>query len=443
MNALLIKNLIYYFRDARRKGKKGKLKRNSSSSFDGDIPSKKKYVKNDSLKRDKTELKKTAIKKDEAPLKKHTVTKKKVLNKVSQKSLSPGKKSGGTPPITSKNPIKPHPVSKHSKTSPRRDKNRSVSPPSMKDRDKDRDRGGGKDREKDKERDKDRDKEKDRNRARSRSLRKARSRSLRRHGSHPKDPRRKDSSERGRPISPKKQVKRDVSSHRKRSPSRDRDRGRDHKDRSLERRKDKHDDKDRHDRNKERLDRGRERIKDNKRDDSKRNRGRDRGLGRGGTDKGLEKPNKPMERLLPRPEERLAALAAISNRTLESDKASTNSKDRQDTSERGGRKQERLDRERSSKRGERIDSIEREQGDYNINMERQYEHGHTIEHYNRGDDRYDDGPRDDDRSPGYVQNRDRHYDPGYDMPGSQRGYQEDEERIYNEHRAEHRNVDGG
>lgn len=237
-------------------------------------------------------------------------------------------------------------------------------------------------------------------------------------------------------------MRRDGSSerHRKRSASRDRDRGRDHKDRSLERRKDKHDEKDRHDR----KDRGRDRNKDSKRDDNKR-RGRDRGLGnRGGSDKGLEKPNKPMERLLPRPEERLAALAAISNRVLEPDKSSTNSKDRQDNhSERGGRKQDRMDRDRSSKR-DRIGSVDREQGDYEIGIDRQYDDDRNLEHYDRVDDRYEGGPRDDDRSPGYgMQGRDRHYDAGYDLPGPARGYPEDDDRMYGDHIGDHRGVDIG
>ncbi|KAM3964594.1 LOW QUALITY PROTEIN: uncharacterized protein ACR2FA_000981 [Aphomia sociella] len=423
-------------RDTRRKGKKAKLKRNSSSSSDGDIPSKKKFLKGDSLKRDKGDTKKGNIKKDDRLLKKNDITKKKPVVKaaINKKSLSPGKKSGGTPPISSKSVTKL--TTKHGKSPQRREKNRSASPHSVRDRDKDRDRTKEKDREK--ERDKDRDKDRERAKGRSRSPRKARSRSPRQ---HPKDLRKK-SSDRSRPVSPKKQVRRDGSSerHRKRSASRDRDRGRDHKDRSLERRKDKHDEKDRHDR----KERGRERNKDNKRDDSKR-RGRDRGLGsRGGSDKGLEKPNKPMERLLPRPEERLAALAAISNRNLETDKNSTNSKDRQDThSDRGGRKQDRLERDRSTKR-DRLDSMDREQGDYEIGMDRQYDNDRGIEHYDRVDERYDPGPREDERSPGYgIQNRERHYDPGYDMPGPPRGYPDDDDRMYGEHMGEHRGVDMG
>ncbi|KPJ12285.1 Zinc finger CCCH domain-containing protein 13 [Papilio machaon] len=425
-------------RDAKRKVKKTKLKRNSSSSSDGETPSKKKLIKNDSLKRDKSESKKTNVKKDDRVLKK-TDVKKKTLTKAAlgKKSLSPGKKSGGTPPITSKS-LATKSAPKHAKSPPRRERNRSISPHSARDRDKDRERNKEKDR--DKEREKEREKDKDRTRGRSRSPKKARSRSPRRHGSHPKDPRRKDSSERSRPVSPKKQIRRDGSSerHRKRSASRDRERIRDHKDRSLERRKDKHDDKDRHDR----KDRGRDRNKDIKRDDNKR-RGRDRGLGgRGGSDKGLEKPNKPMERLLPRPEERLAALAAISNRTIESDKNSTTSKDRQDNhSDRGGRKQDRLERDRSTKR-DRLDSLEREPGDYEMGMERPYDHGHDIEHYDRIDDRFDGVPRDDERSPGYIQGRERHYDAGYDMAGPPR-YPEDEERIYGESMGDHRGVDIG
>ncbi|CAH0700417.1 unnamed protein product [Spodoptera exigua] len=424
-------------REARRKVKKGKLKRNSSSSSDGDAPSKKKFIKNDSLKRDKSEPKKAASKKDERSLKKQETSKKKTVNKssIGKKSLSPGKKSGGTPPITTKSLAKS--TIKHGKSPPRR--NRSVSP-SVRERDKDRDRTKEKEREKDRE--KERDKEKDRTRVRSRSPRKARSRSPRQHSSHSKDIRKKESSERSRPVSPKKQTRRDgsVERHRKRSASRDRDRGRDHKDRSLERRKDKHDDKDRHDR----KDRGRDRNKDNKRDDSKR-RGRDRGLGgRGGADKGLEKPNKPMERLLPRPEERLAALAAISNRALDIDKNSSTSKDRQDShSERGGRKQDRLERDRSTKR-DRLDSLDRDQGDYDMGMERQYDNDRNLDHYDRVDDRYDDGAREEDRSPGYnMQGRDRHYDSGYDMGGPSRGYPEDDDRLYGEHMGERRGVDMG
>lgn len=399
------------------------------------MPAKKKVIKSDTLKRDKSESKKSAVKKEERVLKKNDVNKKKTPTKpaLGKKSLSPGKKSGGTPPITSKSIITKNTV-KHTKSPPRRERNRTVSPHSNRDRDKERDRN--KEKERDKEREKEREKDRDRARGRSRSPKKARSRSPRRHESHPKDPRRKDSSERSRPVSPKKQIRRDVSSerHRKRSLSRERDRTRDHKDRSLERRKDKHDDKDRHDR----KDRGRDRNKEVKRDDNKR-RGRDRGLGRGGSDKGLEKPNKPMERLLPRPEERLAALAAISNRTLENDKNSNTSKDRQDThSDRGGRKQDRLERDRSIKR-DRMDSLEREPGDYDMGMERQYDHGHNMEHYDRIDDRFDGVPRDDERSPGYsIQGRERHYDPNYDMPGPPRGYPEDEDRMYSEAMVDHR-----
>ncbi|XP_037301570.1 zinc finger CCCH domain-containing protein 13-like [Manduca sexta] len=421
-------------REARRKGKKGKLKRNSSSSSDGEVPSKKKFTKSDALKREKSEARKGNVKKDDRLIKKHDSAKKKSVSKtpIGKKSLSPGKKSGGTPPITSKSLAKT--TSKHSKSPQRRERNRSASPHSVRERDKDRDRN--KDKERDKEKEKDREKE--RNRARSRTPRKGRSRSPRQ---HLKDPRKKESSERSRPVSPKKQARRDGSSdrHRKRSTSRDRDRGRDHKDRSIERRKDKHDDKDRH----ERKDRGRDR-KDIKRDDSKR-RGRDRGLGgRSGSDKGLEKPNKPMERLLPRPEERLAALAAISNRALETDKNSSTSKDRQDThSERGTRKQDRIERDRSSKR-DRMESIDREQGDYEMGMDRQYDNDHSIDHYDRVDDRYDGVPRDDERSPGYgVQGRERHYEAGYDMPGPSRGYPEDDDRMYGEHVGDHRGVDMG
>lgn len=415
-------------RDAKRKSKKGKLKRNSSSSSEGDVPSKKKFIKSDLLKRDKSDIKKVVNKKDERLLKKPDNTKKKVVTKapIGKKSLSPGKKTGGTPPITSKSVIKTG--AKHGKSPPRRDRNRSASPHSTRDRDKER--------AKDKDREKERDKDRDRTRARSRSPRK-RSRSPRQHGTHAKD--RKKESSQSRPVSPKKQSRRDGSPdrHRKHSISRDRDRGRDHKDRSLEKRKDKHDDKDRHDR----KDRGRDRNKD-KRDDSKR-RGRDRGLGgRGVVDKGLEKPNKPMERLLPRPEERLAALAAISNRAQETDKNSNTSKDRQDThSERGGRKQDRVERERSSKR-DRLESIEREQGDYEIGMERTYDNDHALD-YDRVEDRYD-APRDDDRSPGYaMQSRDRHYDAGYDMSGPPRGYPPDDDRMYGEHIGDMRAVDLG
>ncbi|XP_047041687.1 uncharacterized protein DDB_G0284459-like isoform X3 [Helicoverpa zea] len=428
-------------REARRKTKKGKLKRNSSSSSDGDAPSKKKFIKTDTLKRDKSEPKKTVVKKDDRLLKKTDNTKKKTVTKttIGKKSLSPGKKSGGTPPITTKSLAKN--AVKHGKSPPRRDKNRSASPHSVRERDKDKDRS--KDKEREKEREKDRDKERDRTRVRSRSPRKARSRSPRQHTSHSKDVRKKESSERSRPVSPKKPTRRDGSAerHRKRSASRERDRGRDHKDRSLERRKDKHDDKDRHDR----KDRGgRDRNSDKKRDDSKR-RGRDRGLGgRGGADKGLEKPNKPMERLLPRPEERLAALAAISNRALDTDKNSTTSKDRQDThSERGGRKQDRHERDRSTKR-DRLDSMDRDQGDYEMGMERQYDNDRNLDHYDRVDDRYDDGPREDERSPGYnLQGRERHYDSGYDMAGPPRGYPEDDDRLYGEHMGERRGADIG
>ncbi|CAH2067198.1 unnamed protein product, partial [Iphiclides podalirius] len=422
-------------RDAKRKIKKGKLMRNSSSSSDGEAPSKKKLLKSDTIKREKSESKKPTPKKDERVLKKNDVNKKKPLTKVAlgKKSLSPGKKSGGTPPITSKSLVSKS-VTKHTKSPQRRERNKTASPHSTRERDKDRERN--KEKERDKDREKEREKERERTRGRSRSPKKVRSRSPRRHGSHPKDPRRKDSSERSRPVSPKKQIRRDGSTerHRKRSLSRERERTRDHKDRSLERRKDKHDEKDRHDR----KDRGRDRNKDIKRDDNKR-RGRDRGLGgRGGSDKGLEKPNKPMERLLPRPEERLAALAAISNRTLESDKNSTTSKDRQDThSDRGGRKQDRLERDRSTKR-DRLDSLEREPVEYDIGIERQYDHGHNMEHYDRIDDRFDGVPREDERSPGYIQGRERHYDPGYDMSGPPRGYPEDEDRMYGEPMADHR-----
>ncbi|XP_023941530.2 zinc finger CCCH domain-containing protein 13 [Bicyclus anynana] len=420
-------------RDAKRRAKKGKLKRNSSSSSECDIPSKKKLIKTDSMKRDKSESKKVNLKKDDSRLlKKHEASKKKNLSKaIGKKSLSPGKKSGGTPPISSKS-ASSKTASKHVKSPQRKDRNRSVSPHTAKDRDKDRDRLKDKDREKDRDRDRGR---------RSRSPKKGRSRSPRQHGSHPKDPRKKDSSERSRPVSPKKQVRRDGSTekHRKRSLSRDRDRGRDHKDRSLERKKDKHDDKERHDR----KDRGRDRNKDSKRDDSKR-RGRDRGLGSGRGDKGLEKPNKPMQRLLPRPEERLAALAAISNRALESDKNSTNSKDRQDTqSERGGRKQDRAERDRPIKR-ERMDSLEREQSEFDVAMERQYDHGHGIDHYDRLDDRYDGVAREGDRSPSYnLQGRDRHYDPGYDMPGPPRGYPDDDDRMYGDAMGDPRGIEMG
>ncbi|XP_045785216.1 zinc finger CCCH domain-containing protein 13-like [Maniola jurtina] len=419
-------------RDAKRRAKKGKLKRNSSSSSECDVPSKKKLIKTDSMKRDKSESKKVNVKKDDSRLiKKHEANKKKNLSKaIGKKSLSPGKKSGGTPPITSKS-VTSKTTSKHVKSPQRKERNRSVSPHTTKDKDRDRI--------KDKEREKEREKERDKDRSRrSRSPKKCRSRSPRQHGSHPKDPRKKDSSERSRPVSPKKQVRRDGSTerHRKRSASRERDRGRDHKDRSLERKKDKHDDKDRH----ERKDRGRDRNKDSKRDDSKR-RGRDRGLGGGRGDKGLAKPNKPMQRLLPRPEERLAALAAISNRALETDKNSTTSKDRQDThSERGGRKQDRIERDRSNKR-ERMDSIEREQGEFDSAMDRQYDHGH--DHYDRIDDRYDGVAREGERSPGYLQGRDRHYDPGYDMAGPPRGYPEDDDRMYGESMGDPRGMEMG
>lgn len=385
------------------------------------------------MKRDKSESKKVNLKKDDGRLvKKHEAAKKKNLSKaIGKKSLSPGKKSGGTPPITSKSTTSKT-ASKHTKSPQRKDRNRSTSPHTSKDRDKDRDRI------KDKERDKDRDKIREKDRARrSRSPKKCRSRSPRQHGSHPKDTRKKDSSERSRPVSPKKQARRDGSTerHRKRSLSRDRDRGRDHKDRSLERKKDKHDDKDRHDR----KDRARDRNKDSKRDDSKR-RGRDRGLGGGRGDKGLEKPNKPMQRLLPRPEERLAALAAISNRALETDKNSPNPKDRQD-SERGGRKQDRIERDRSNKR-DRMDSIDREQGEFDVAMDRPYDRGHSIDHYDRMDDRYD-AAREGDRSPGYIQGRDRHYDAGYDMPGPPRGYPEDDDRMYGEGMGDPRALEMG
>ncbi|CAH2240600.1 zinc finger CCCH domain-containing protein 13-like isoform X2 [Pararge aegeria] len=417
-------------RDAKRRGKKGKLKRNSSSSSECDIPSKKKLIKTDVMKRDKSESKKVLLKKNDSNLiKKHEANKKKNLSKaIGKKSLSPGKKSGGTPPITSKNVLSKT-ATKHVKSPQRKERNRSASP---KDKDKDRDRIKDKDREKDRDKDRDRDRTR-----RSRSPKKGRSTSRSR--ANPKDPRKKDSSERSRPVSPKKQVRRDGSAerHRKRSLSRDRDRG--HKDRSLERKKDKHDDKERHDR----KDRGRDRNKDSKRDDSKR-RGRDRGLGGSRGDKGLEKPNKPMQRLLPRPEERLAALAAISNRALESDKNSTNSKDRQDTqSERGGRKQDRIERDRSNKR-ERMDSIEREQGEFDVAMDRQYDHGHGIDHYDRLDDRYDSVTREGERSPGYnIQGRDRHYDPGYDMPGPPRGYPDDDDRIYGDAMGDPRGIEMG
>lgn len=359
--------------------------------------------------------------------------KKKNLSKaIGKKSLSPGKKSGGTPPITSKN-VTSKTITKTVKSPQRKDRNKSMSPHSVRDREKEKDRL--KEKEREKERDKDRDKERDRVRVRSRSPKKPRSRSPRRHGSHPKDPRRKESSERSRPVSPKKQVRRDGSPERHRKRSLSRDRGRDHKDRSLERKKDKHDEKDRHDR----KDRGRDRNKDTKRDDPKR-RGRERGLGSGRGDKGLEKPNKPMQRLLPRPEERLAALAAISNRALESDKNSTNSKDRQD-SDRGSRKQDRLERDRSNKR-ERLDSMDREQGDYDIGLDHQYDHGHNMEHYDRMDDRYDGVAREGERSPGYnIQGRDRHYDSGYDMPGPPRGYPEDDDRLYGDSMGDPRGYD--
>lgn len=420
-------------RETRRKTKKGKLKRNSSSSSDGNIPTKKKYnVKSELSKKDKSDVKKNITKKDDRLIKKSDSSKKKSTSKtpIGKKSLSPGKKSGGTPPITSKTLIKSS--SKHSKSPLRRDRNRSVSP-HFRDKEKERERNKEKEREKD--RDKDREKERDRNRARSRTPRKGRSRSPRQNA---KDNRKRESPERGRPVSPKKQSRRDGSPdrHRKRSTSRDRERGRDHKDRSLERRKEKYDDKDRHDR----KDRGRER-KEVKRDDSKR-RGRERGLGGRSTgDKGLEKPNKPMERLLPRPEERLAALAAISNRTLESDKNSNTSKDRQDThSERGGRKPERLERERSSKR-DRLGSNDREQGEYSMGIDRQYD-DHGIDHYDRVNDRYNGVTRDDDRSPGYgAQGRERHYEAPYEIAGPPRGFPEEDDRIYNEHMGDHRDVE--
>ncbi|XP_026488275.1 zinc finger CCCH domain-containing protein 13-like [Vanessa tameamea] len=425
-------------RDTKRRFKKGKLKRNSSSSSDCDIPTKKKLLKNDSLKRDKSESKKV-IKKDDRLLKKHEATKKKNLSKaIGKKSLSPGKKSGGTPPITSKSVATKNPP-KHIKSPQRKDRNRSASPHSSREKDKEKDRP--KDKEREKEKEKDREKERDRVRARTRSPKKGRSRSPRRHGSHPKDPRRKESSERSRPVSPKKQIRREGSPerHRKRSLSRDRDRGRDHKERSLERKKDKHDEKERHDR----KDRGRDRNKDTKREDPKR-RGRERGLGGSRGDKGLEKPNKPMQRLLPRPEERLAALAAISNRALETDKNSSNSKDRQDVhSERGGRKQDRLERDRSNKR-DRMDSIDRDPGDYEIGMDHQYDHGHNIEHYDRIDDRYEGVAREGDRSPGYnIQGRERHYDTGYDMSGPPRGYPEDDDRMFGESMGDPRGVELG
>ncbi|XP_047545029.1 zinc finger CCCH domain-containing protein 13-like [Vanessa atalanta] len=425
-------------RDTKRRFKKGKLKRNSSSSSDCDIPTKKKLLKNDNLKRDKSESKKV-IKKDDRLLKKHEATKKKNLSKaIGKKSLSPGKKSGGTPPITSKSVATKNPP-KHVKSPQRKDRNRSASPHSSREKDKEKDRP--KDKERDKEKEKDREKERDRVRARTRSPKKGRSRSPRRHGSHPKDPRRKESSERSRPVSPKKQIRREGSPerHRKRSLSRDRDRGRDHKERSLERKKDKHDEKERHDR----KDRGRDRNKDTKREDPKR-RGRERGLGGSRGDKGLEKPNKPMQRLLPRPEERLAALAAISNRALETDKNSSNSKDRQDVhSERGGRKQDRLERDRSNKR-DRMDSIDRDPGDYEIGMDHQYDHGHNIEHYDRIDDRYEGVAREGDRSPGYnIQGRERHYDTGYDMSGPPRGYPEEDDRMFGESMGDPRGVELG
>ncbi|XP_045511339.1 fl(2)d-associated complex component-like isoform X2 [Colias croceus] len=414
-------------RDAKKRAKKGKLKRNSSSSSDGDTPAKKKLLKTDPAKRDKSEPKKGSVKKDDRLQKKNEENKKKTVTKkaIGKKSLSPGKKSGGTPPITTKSLLSKT-TSKHSKSPQRRERNRSGSPQSTRERDKERERG------KEKEKDKERDKERERVRARSRSPKKGRSRSPRRHGSNPKEPRRKESVDRSRPVSPKKQTRREgsVERHKKRSASRERDRRR-----SAERKKEKHEEKDRHDR----KDRGRDRNnKDAKRDDKRR--GRERGLGSGRSDKGLEKPNKPMQRLLPRPEERLAALAAISNRTLETDK-NPSLKDRQDShSERGGRKQDRLERDRSIKR-DRMDSMDREQGDYD--MERQYDHGHNMEHYDRMDDRYGSMPRDGDRSPGYIQGRDRHYDPGYDMPGPSRGYPEDDDRIYGEPLGDSRGVDMG
>ncbi|CAK1550123.1 unnamed protein product [Leptosia nina] len=397
-------------RDAKKKAKKAKLKRNSSSSSEGDVPAKKKLLKTDSAKRDKLETKKGVGKKDDRLSKKSdSQNKKKSLAKaLVKKSLSPPKKSGGTPPITSKSLISK--TSSKNIKSPRRDRNRSISPShSTRDREKERDRG------KDKEKERDKDKER---RARSRSAKKGRSRSPRRHGSHTRDIRRKDSSERSRPVSPKKQTRREGSSdrHKKRSTSRDRDRRR-----STERKKEKYEDKDRHDR----KDRGRDRKQDNKRDDKRR--GRERGLAK---DKGLEKPNKPMQRLLPRPEERLAALAAISNKAADSDKNSRSTKEAQESHpERGRTKQDRIERDRSVKR-DRIESLDREQGDYDI--ERQYERDRSIDRYDRMDNRYGSIPRDGERSPGYIQGRDRHYDPGYDMPGPSRGYPEDDDRLYSE-----------
>lgn len=391
------------------------------------MPTKKKYTKSDSLKQGRNAAINSTGKKDDRLLKRNSSVKKKLTKgTLGKKSLSPGKKSGGTPPINVRNASKLYGASKSGKSPLRRDKNRSVSPTSLKDRDKERDRA----------KDKDRDKDRDRTRGRSRSVRKGRSRTPRGRGSHSKDPRRKESAERSRPVSPKKRGEGSSDKYKKRSGSRDRDRNRDYKDRSLERRK--YDDKDRHDR-KDRLDRGRDnRTKErglDKRDDK---RAKGRGLGRSAADKGLEKPNKPMERLLPRPEERMAALAAITNRNLDIDKVSTNSKERQD-SERGGRKQDRNERDRSSKR-DRLDSLDRDRGDYD-NVDRQYEHGRAVERYDRVDDHYNEGARDDNRSPGY--NRDRRYDPGYDLPGT-RAYPEDEDRLYGEHdRGERRGVDMG
>lgn len=418
-----------FIRDARRKVKKGKLKRNSSSSSEGDVPSKKKFTKGDTLKRDKSVPKKNIAKKDDKPMKKIDTTKKKISNKssIGKKSLSPAKKSSGTPPITSKTLSKN--LAKRTKSPPRRERIRSASPHSTRGRDKDRDR-----KEKDKEKDRERDKDREKTRPRSRSPRKAKSRSPRPH----KDSRRKESSERSRPVSPKKPVRKDGSSdrHKKRSVSRDRDRGRDHK--SSEKRKDKNEEKERNDR-KDRGAGGRDRK--DKRDDKRRG---GRGGGRGslggsrGSDKGLEKPNKPMERLLPRPEERLAALAAISNRAVETDKNSTTSKDRADThSERGGRKTDRGERDRSTKR-DRLDSMDREPADYEIDG--QYDTD-RVEHYDRGDDRYEAGARDGDRSPGYaIQGRERHYDAGYDMAGPPRGYAEDDERMYADRLGDRRDI---
>ncbi|XP_050670430.1 uncharacterized protein DDB_G0284459-like isoform X1 [Leptidea sinapis] len=404
-------------RDTKRKGKKNKLKRNSSSSSEGDVPSKKKLVKSDSGKRDKPEIKKSSIKKDERFSKKSEVAKKKSLTKTAlgKKSLSPAKKSGGTPPITSKSLLSKT-VSKQSKSPLKKERNRSNSPQSTRDREKDKDRA--------KEKDKDRESHRIR---RSRSLKKARSRSPK------KEVRRKESSERSRPVSPKKLVRKEGSTdrHKKRSVSKERDRRR-----SIEKKKEKHEEKERNDR-KERV---RERNKDVKRDDKRR--GRERGLGGGRLDKGLEKPSKPMQRLLPRPEERLAALAAISNRSLDIDKNSSNSKDRPEGHpDRGVRKPEKFERDRSIKR-DRMDSVDREQGDYDLGGARQYDQG-LNERYDRMDDRYDDRPRDGERSPGYIQARDRHYDPGYDMPGPSRGYPDDDNRMYGDSLADSRGVDVG